>query len=372
MSKPMLFSPGPVMVEECVREAQLHHDICHRSKEFEVMFRDTQSKLNRLFKADENYYSLIVSGSGTSANETVLSSIFNSNDEVLLISNGEFGHRLEEIITKYNINMVKPDLEWNEYPDLNVIEEALKNNPKIKVIVMVFHETSTGMINPVYEVGQVSKKYNKIFYVDAVSAAGGEDVDVVKNNIDIVTSVAGKCLGGFPGSAYICAKECILKEIDEKQCKNVYLNLFKHYTVAKKSSQTPNTPNVTLFFALNKALERLLDVEGFENRITRYKASSKTIRDGLKKRGFELLIEDDSKMSNTVTSAFVPEGVNVVEFVNMMEEDGYVIYPGKGKYLEAGMFQVANMGIITPEDCKMFLNVLDRVMNKINAVQNLA
>ncbi|MBK5261784.1 MAG: alanine--glyoxylate aminotransferase family protein [Peptostreptococcaceae bacterium] len=367
MIKPMLFSPGPVMVEECVRQELLHHDICHRSREFEVMFRDIQSKINRLFKADENYCSLIISGSGTSANEAVLSSIFKNEDEVLLISNGEFGHRLEEIINKYNIKMVKPEFEWNEYPDINVIEEALKKNPKIKVIAMVFHETSTGMINPVYEVGQISKKYNKTFYVDAVSAAAGEDVNVVKNNIDIVTSVGGKCLGAFPGSAYICAKEDVLKRIDEKQCKNIYLNLFKHYIVAKNSSQTPNTPNVTLFFALNKALERLLDVEGLENRILRYKTCAGILRDGLKKRNFKFLIEDETKMSNTVTSVFMPEGKNVDKFIKMMEEEGYVIYPGKGNYYKEGMIQVANMGNINPDDCHTFLKVLDKVINRINA-----
>lgn len=363
MKRPMLFSPGPVLVEDSVRNSLLHYDICHRGKEFEKLFCDTQAKINRLFKADESYYSMIVSGSGTSANETVLSSIFNNDDLVLLISNGTFGERLEEIISNYNTKMIKPKFDWAEYPDLNVIEETIKSNPKIKVIAMVFHETSTGMINPVYEVGQLSKKYNKIFYVDAVSAAGGENINIVDNNIDIITSVAGKCLGGFPGSAYICAKESLLKDISENQCKNVYLSLFKHYASAKKSSQTPNTPNVTLFFALNKALEMLLDNEGLDNRIARYKKCAFILRSGLKELGFKLLLSDDSKMSNTVTSAFLPQGRKIDDFIKIMEEEeGYVVYPGKGKYYDAGMFQVANMGAIYPDDCYRFLKVVKRVI----------
>ena len=75
MAAPKLFSPGPVMVKDNVRWSLLHYDICHRSKEFEAMFVDTQEKINKLFNADDNYYSVVVSGSGTSANETVLSSI---------------------------------------------------------------------------------------------------------------------------------------------------------------------------------------------------------------------------------------------------------------------------------------------------------
>lgn len=81
----------------------LHYDICHRSHEFEEMFQDTQAKILKLFNADDSYYSLIVSGSGTSSNETVLSSIFKPGEEVLLIRNGVFGERALEIISKYGI-----------------------------------------------------------------------------------------------------------------------------------------------------------------------------------------------------------------------------------------------------------------------------
>lgn len=365
MSKPMLFSPGPVMVEECVREAQCHYDICHRSKEFEALFANIQKNILRLFRADETYFPVVVSGSGTSANETVLSSVFKNKDEaVFLISNGEFGGRLEQIIDKYGIKKIKPSFEWNEYPNLDIIEKALKENEDIKVIACVYHETSTGMINPIGEIGALAKKYNKIFYVDAVSAAAGEDINVVKQNIDIITSVAGKCLGGFPGSAYICAKEAVLADIKEEDCKNIYLNLAKHYAMAKKCCQTPNTPNVTDFFALDKALERLLDVEGLENRITRYKSNAAFLRSEFKKMGLKFLIEDENKMSNTVTSVFVPDGVDVKKFVADMEESGYVVYPGKGKYLEQGLFQVANMGTITKDDCIKFIEVLKTNLKK--------
>ena len=246
MKKQKLFSPGPVMVEDNVRKALLHPDICHRSSEFEELFQKLQKKICTLFGADDSYYSLVISGSGTAANETVLSSLFaSSHDKVLLISNGVFGERLEEIIQKYQIPMLKIDTPWATPPDLKDVEQVLRENPDIKVIAMVFHETSTGMINPVHEVGELSQKYGKIFFVDSVSAAAGQNIDVAENHIDITTSVGGKCLGAFPGSAYICAKESILQSLSPDQCKNVYLNLYKHYSAAKENSQTPNTPNVT-------------------------------------------------------------------------------------------------------------------------------
>ncbi|MCB6367552.1 aminotransferase class V-fold PLP-dependent enzyme, partial [Intestinibacillus massiliensis] len=75
-------------------------------------------------------------------------------------------------------------------PDVSKIEELIKANPKVKVVAMVCHETSTGMINPVKEVGQLCKKYNKWYFVDCVSAAAGEYIDIVDFNITFATSVS--------------------------------------------------------------------------------------------------------------------------------------------------------------------------------------
>ena len=344
------------MVKDNVREALLHYDICHRGAEFEAMFEDTQKKINKLFNADDSYYSVLISGSGTSANETVLSSVFQKGEEALLVKNGVFGERLEEILHKYEVPIVEASFEWAEYPDLVKIEELIAANPKIKVVVMVFHETSTGMINPVKEVGALCKKYNKWFYVDSVSAAAGQHIDVVENNITFTSSVGGKCVGAFPGSAYVCAKEEVLKSITKEQGKNVYMNLAKHYESAKKDHQTPNTPNVTLFWALNKALTNILE-GGLDQQIERYKKCAAILRTGMQDLGLKILLPE-KYMCNTVTSVFLPAGKDLKTFLKDMENHGYVVYSGKGKYENMGMFQVANMGEIHEDDCKEFLKVL--------------
>ncbi len=362
MDRLLLFSPGPVMVKENVRNALLHRDICHRSKEFEALFARLQEKICKLFQADRSYCSVVVSGSGTAANETVLSSIFaRPEDAVLLISNGVFGERLEEIITKYKIPLVKVDTPWAEYPDLAQVEQALKDHPEVTAVAMVFHETSTGMINPVKEVGELAHRYGRLFFTDCVSAAAGQNINVAENHIDIATSVGGKCLGAFPGSAYICAKTSLLESLTAEQCRNVYLSLYKHYHVAKESHQTPNTPNLTLFWALEAALDDIL-AEGVPNRVERYARNAQILRDGMKELGLKFLLADH--MSNTVTSVFLPEGKDLGRFLADMEADGYVLYPGKGKYLAMNMFQVANMGDISEADCYAFLADLKKNLEK--------
>ncbi len=348
---PKLFSPGPVNVSDDVRQALLHYDICHRTREFEEMFVDTQLKINKLFNADDKYYSLIISGSGTAANETVLSSVIKEGESVLLIKNGVFGDKLEEILLKYRISTEIISFPWATYPDLVTIERKLKENSKIALVAMVFHETSTGMINPVHDVGDLCVKYGKKYFVDSVSAAGGENVNMMDNHIDFTTSVGGKCIGAFPGSAFICAKEKYLKELTDLQCKNIYLNLFKHYQFSVNKHQTPNTPNVTLFWALNIAITNILS-EGLDSRISRYQSCATIIREGVQKLGLKPLL--DAHMSNTVTSVFLPKDKNIIDFLADMEALGYVLYIGKGKYGEMGMFQIANMGEISENDCRTF------------------
>ena len=363
MSMTKLFSPGPVMVKDNVRHALLHYDICHRSPEFEEMFRDTQAKILKLFRADESYYSLVVSGSGTASNETVLSSLFKGDEAILLVHNGVFGERLLELIDKYKIPLIDADFPWATLPDLNVIERKLADNPLIKVVAAVYHETSTGMINPIPEIGKLCKKYGKILYVDCVSAAAGEDIDVVRDNIDICTSVGGKCLGAFPGSAYICAKKEILESLTADQCKNVYLSLYKHYQSAVTAHQTPNTPNVNLFWPLNVALTNIVEDETLEGRIARYKACATIIREGLAKLGCRFLLQDH--LSNTVTSVFLPAGVDAPTFLAEMAKRGYTFYIGKGDYGKQNMIQVANMGEIYEQDCYNMLEVFETVVNKL-------
>lgn len=358
MSAPKLFSPGPIMVKENVRAALAHYDICHRGAEFEELFARATAKINKLFKADDSYRSVIISGSGTSSNETVLSSIFNEGEKVMLIRNGVFGERLLEIIQKYEIPLVDCEFPWGEYPSVEKIEEMLAANPEVKTVAMVFHETSTGMVNPVKAVGEIAKKYNKWFFVDCVSAAAGELIDVVDMNITFATSVGGKCLGAYPGSAYICGKREAYEALTPAMGKNVYLNLAKHYAAAEKNNQTPNTPNVNLFWALDVALDNALADGGVEARVARYKECAGILRKGMQDMGLKLLLDDESRMASTVTSVFLPEGKDLKAFLVEMEDKGYVVYSGKGKYEEMGMFQVANMGEIYPEDCYEFLEVL--------------
>ena len=174
IAKQMLLCPGPVMLSERVRNALLHSDIGHREEEFSELLDRSRLKLSQVFgvRNHDKYSTVVITGSGSAANESVLSSI-GSDKRILILTNGEFGERLIYLADIHQLNIIRFQLEWGEAFKVSDIEKAIeKANPD--VVAMVHHETSTGMLNPIDAVGKICKKHEKLFYVDAVSSLGAE------------------------------------------------------------------------------------------------------------------------------------------------------------------------------------------------------
>ncbi len=360
--KQYLFCPGPVMVSEQVRQVLLHPDMCHRVAAFEEVIQNIQNNLLKIFKADNEHTVLLITGSGSAANETVISSCFSDTDEVLLVNNGEFGCRLEELLQIHEVKTTVLHYEWGASPRLADIEEQLQKKPAITTIMLVHHETSTGVVNPVREIGQLAQQWGKTYIVDAVSALGGEDVDVVRDHIDFCTCSSNKCLASLPGVGIICGRKTKLEEIKNNKTRVAYLNLSRLYEMSHLRHQTPNTPSVTMFIALAAAVERLLE-EGLARQIERHRRCARVIRDGVREMGLQILVEGEAA-SNTVTSVFLPVGVDLAGFVGRLDEKGYTVYPSKRHLKEKGMFQIANMGEINEEMCRDLLKAMAQTLEE--------
>jgi 2-aminoethylphosphonate-pyruvate transaminase len=361
-NKHYLFCPGPVTLSEAVQQSLPHPDMCHRVPEFEKIMTSIQQNLLKIFKANEKYTVLLITGSGTAANETVISSNYSEDDHVLLINNGEFGCRLEELLEVHGVKATVLNYEWGRLPNLEEIESRIKSNPGITGIAMVYHETSSGLINPVTQIGNLAKKYGKNYFVDGVSAVGGEDVNVVRDNIDLCTTSSNKCLASYPGVGIICVKKSRIEVIKNYKIQVAYLNLPRLYEYSEKYHQTPNTPSVTAFVALEAAVRRIHE-EGLQNQIDRHKRCAKVIRDGVRKMGLRILV-DEKYAANMVTSVFLPEHVELDSFIQKLEVKGYTVYSGKRHLKEQKMFQIANMGAITEEHCEGFLNTVAETLKE--------
>jgi 2-aminoethylphosphonate-pyruvate transaminase len=368
VEKKMLFNPGPVLTSERVKASLVHPDMCHRRPDFEQILRRVRANILRVFQADETYTAVVVSGSGTAANEAALSSLIKDSDEVLLIKNGEFGERLDDILSCYRLRVHILEYPWGSPPVVDDIAQKLRENEAIQWVCMVYHETSTSMLNPVRQVGELVHNFGRRFYVDCVSAVGGEDIHVVRDYIDACSGVPNKSVAGLPGVGFVVARRLSIPALEEVGRRNIYLNLQKHIEAADLYEQTPNTPSVSMIIALNEALEELLE-EGLENRIQRYRECAEIIRVGVRKLNLRFLIPDELA-SNTVTSLFLPEGISVDKFIDELDYKGYVVYPGKRHLYQQNMFQIANMGQIYPQDCREFLGVLEDTLAQLSPKAN--
>lgn len=357
--KQFLFCPGPVNVAENVKRAAVNNEIGHREEEFSTLLSSLNEKLLKLYgiKDPSSYYPVFITGSGTAANETILSSVV-GNKQILVISNGEFGERLNEISKIHNKYTHHLPFEWAEPLDLKKIGEYL-NNHAVDFVAMVHHETSTGMLNPIDKIGKLTKKHKARFIVDTVSSVGAHVVDPEKCNIAFCSGSAAKAISSLPGVSFVIGKKSELEKLEHLPVKIAYLNLHKFYHYSKQFQQTPNTPAVQLFYALNQALENI-SKEGVETRINHLKVRAEMLRVGLKQLGLKFLI-NEKDMSSVLTTIMLPPRLTIEQLKKRLHEKNIVVYPGKGPIADK-VFQVGNIGDVNKEDVAFFLSALKEVL----------
>lgn len=364
LDKYLLFTPGPVNVAETLRAAICKEDICHREADFDRLLEGIEHKLISLFqiKKRERFRAVVITGSGTAANEAILSSVV-GDGAILILSNGEFGGRLHKTSLIHNKQTHLIEKPWGTPFDVPQIEAYLVAH-KIDVVAMVHHETCSGMLNPLAQIGALAKASGALFVVDGVSSVGAEVIDMEGCNIGFVSSSSSKALGSYPGLSFVVGRKKQFKRLKRHAAKTTYLNLATFYAFLKNYSQTPNTPAVPLFFALNQALTEILR-EGVLNRHTRIKARADLLRVGMRRLNLEFLV-DEADMCSVLTTVRVPASVSVRELRERLREKSIIIYEGKGCF--AGkVFQVGNIGELSDYDIRFFLATLKDVLLTLQA-----
>ncbi len=369
MNKYLLFTPGPVNVAENVRAAICKEDICHREIDFDRLLLSIENKLLKLFqmKNVKDYRAVVITGSGTAANESILSSVVGDKN-ILILSNGEFGERLHNISSVHNRNTHLLRFSWGESFDLEKIETYLKRHD-IDVVAMVHHETSSGMLNPLEKIGALCKAYSALFVVDCVSSAGAEVIDMEKCHIAFCSSSSSKAIGSYSGLSFVVGRADEFEKLKDLPVKSVYLNLYNFYSFIKNHSQTPNTPAVHLFFALEQALINILN-EGVTNRFYNLKQKAKRLRQGMRDLNLNFLL-DQNKMSSILTTVYVPSYINVSNLRERLREQSIIIYEGKGCF-KGKVFQVGNIGELSDKDIQFFLDTLEDVLISYNPLKKSA
>ena len=361
----VLFSPGPVMTSARVKASLVHYDVCHRDGDYSAVVGRLQEKLRPAFRASPQHEMLLLTGSGTAAMEMSIASVVPPGKKLLVVANGAFGDRLDEIGALHGIPRVTLRYRWGELPNPRDVARALDADPDIAAAAMIHHETSVGLINPVGEVGRLCRARGVTLVVDAVSALGAEDVDVVRDGVDICFSSANKCLHSVSGVSFLCVAPEVWPRIEGLTPRVYYLDLVRHRQYLSQLSQTPFTPAVSSFFALETALDELYEQGGVPARRDLYRKRNARIRRLFTDLGFESF-SNTGRESQTISTPRLPDGLTVDALYDGLKARGFIIYRAKGELADRHI-QVSNMGELPDATIDAFLSAVTDVVRGARA-----
>jgi 2-aminoethylphosphonate-pyruvate transaminase len=357
-SHTVLLNPGPVNVSPRVAQALLRGDLCHREREFSALQRRVRELLCRAFAAHGGYSAVLLTGSGTAALEAAVASSLNPQRKMLVINNGVYGARIAQIASIHGFDIVEVNFPWTSPPDLGQIDQVLREDAGVEVVSVVHHETTTGLLNPVADIGEIVRQHGRVLLVDSISGLGGDEIDLKTADVGLCVGTANKCLQGLPGVSFVLVKNTEMERMQAFPPRTLYLHLPMLYASQQRES-TPFTPAIQALYALDEALQELIE-EGVEQRIARYRTAAALLREGCDALGLKCLLPSDLR-SNTITSLELPAGFTYEALHDALKARGYVIYAGQGD-LAARVFRIANMGHLTLDQFRGFLTALTEVL----------
>ncbi len=352
----ILLNPGPATTSDSVKYAQVVPDICPREQEFVDIMIDIRKELVKIGNADpEKYTAVIFTGSGTIIQDVCVNSLVPENKKICIVNNGAYAARMAEIADYYHIPCVNLEFPTTGLPDLDVVQETLQKDKDIVVVATVHHETGTGVLNPVREIGKIAHDNGCVFIVDTISTYGLMPIDIEKENIDFLMSSAQKGLAAMTGASWLVGNIEEIKKSKDYPTRSYYCNLYMQYDFLERVGEMHFTPPVQTIYALRQAIEEYWE-EGEQARWDRLTKCWEAIHKGLKEIGLESVI-DKKIQGRLVVTVKAPED-DKFDFFKLHDycyDRGFTIYPGK--MFGVKTFRLCNLGQITYKDIEDFFVV---------------
>ena len=352
-----MFVPGPVDVAPEILSAQTKPMLPHRSKEFEEIFHRASNKARELFYTQSRVF--LVTASGTGCQEAAIRNLV--HDRVLNCVNGSFSGRWFEVSTSNGKKADKIEVPWGQPVLPEMVAEAIQKE-KYDAITIVHNETSTGVMNPVKEIAAVVHDLSPdtMVCVDAVSSLGGAKIEMDAWGIDLLLTSSQKALALPPGLALCGVNERAMERAASVANRGWYFDLVrmeKHRT----SNSTPATPAMSLIFALDLQLDRIL-AEGLEARFERHSAMANRSREWAEQKGWPLLAPQGYR-SQTLTVVENPPTFDLSALNKFMAPKDIRLANGYGS-LKGKTFRIAHMGEIQMKDLNDLLGLMDEFLIK--------
>lgn len=353
----ILLNPGPATTTDTVKMAQVVPDICPREKEFADMMKSLRNDLLKVVHAPaDRYTAILFCGSGTINIDICLNSLLPAGKKALIINNGAYSARAVEVCRYYGLPHT--DMQCSIYAPapLNEVERVLQSDPDIALVYITHHETGTGLLNPIREIGALAHRYGAVFVTDTTSSLGMIPLDMEQDNVDFCMASAQKGLMAMTGLSFIIGNEEIIRQSKEYPKRSYYCNLYLQYDFFERTAEMHFTPPVQTIYATRQALDEYFTL-GEEAKFARHRRVFETLHKGLEQLGFRNVIKREWQ-SGLVVSVIYPDDPhwNFERIHDYCYERGFTIYPGK--ISTTNTFRLCALGAIDQEDIENFFVVL--------------
>ncbi len=343
---PWLLTPGPLTTSATVKAAMLH-DRGSRDRAFIDLDRAVRERLLALVQGGESHRCVPIQGSGTFAVEAMLGTLVPRTGRLLVLVNGAYGERMVRM-AGYHGRAVET-LAWPEDRPVDpaALEARLASEPSIGHVAVVHCETTSGILNPLEAVAEVTARHGRALLVDAMSSFGALPIDARRIRFDGLAASANKCLEGVPGVGFVIARASALSAA-AGNAPALSLDLADQEAAYVRTGQWRFTPPTHVLAALHEALLEHEAEGGVEGRGRRYAENARILVEGMRGLGFEPLLDPAVQAPIIVTFKMPADPrFRFEEFYELLRARGYVIYPGK--LTVAPSFRMGCIGRLGPE-----------------------
>ena len=338
MQKKYLLAPGPTPVPPEALLAMAMPIIHHRAPDFLPVLDSAKKGLQWLYQTKNDV--LILCSTGTGGMEGSVTNFLSPGDEVLVVNGGKFGERWTKICQAYGMKVEELIVEWGHAVKADLVEAALKKNPKIRAVFIQANETSTGVYHDIKTVAAVVKKTDALFVVDAISALVAHDIRTDEWGVDVMIGGSQKGVMLPPGLAFVSVSDKAWKMADAAKTPKFYFN-FKKERENLAKNQTNFTSAVTLIIGLNSCI-KMLQEEGLDKVFARHDRLARATRAGAAALGLKLFPKESP--SNALTAIEAPAGVDGQAIYKDLRVKYGITGAGGQDKLKGKIFRIAHLG----------------------------
>lgn len=355
--------PGPTPCPPQSLEAMGRQMIDHRGPEFAKIINSVTERLKQVFQTKGDV--LLLTASGTGGLESAVVNTLSPGDRVLSVSNGFFGDRFGDIAEQYGAEVTRVNFEWGKPVDPDAVNRALKSKGNFRAVLATHNETSTGLTNDIKAISSLLKEFDALLLVDAISSLGCIDLPTDAWKCDVVVTASQKGWMVPPGLAMVSVNERAWQAHARARMPRYYFDFGKAKDFLQKG-QTPWTPAISLFFALDVTLDLMLK-EGLNNIFARHARVARVARSGVRSLGLHLFA-DERFASDTVTAVSVGDKIDVGKLIRVLRDEYQVVIAGGQDKLSGKIFRIGHLGLVCEDDIKLVLEAISNGLPKARKV----